>query len=134
MESTNIRQMVDSEVQELNSKGKARENADENDDKVMGDYWSPRLSPYVHLGEIKSIPDLLLFFQVSAASSSSVQVTATIFPGTPDFATRRSHSLPDYHSLLISPSIRVVRSFAIQLWQSKFFIFGKYQVSTTRER
>jgi hypothetical protein len=47
MDLTNIGQMVDGEVQELNLKGKAKDTGDENDTKVMGDYWSPKLSPYV---------------------------------------------------------------------------------------
>lgn len=38
-------QMVDCEPQESNLKAKAKDTAD--DDKIMGDYWSPKLSPYV---------------------------------------------------------------------------------------
>lgn len=39
--------MVDCEAQELNLKGKAKDTGEEDDDKVMGDYWSPKLSTYV---------------------------------------------------------------------------------------
>jgi hypothetical protein len=38
--------MVDCEAQDPNFKGKAKDMADgENDNKIMGDYWSPKLAP-----------------------------------------------------------------------------------------
>jgi hypothetical protein len=51
-------QMVDCEPQESNLKAKAKDTADEDDVKVMGDYWSPKLSPYVPFTMIfaESIP------------------------------------------------------------------------------
>jgi len=65
------------------------------------------------LGDMQLIAEIYLF-QYSAASSSSIQVATTIFSGASCFTTGRNYSLPHYHSLLSSPSIHMVRSFAVR--------------------
>ena len=117
-----LAQMVDCEEQEPNLKGKSKDNGDEDGDKVMGDYWSPKLSPYVPfpITSTKSTFEHQLS-QYFATSSSSIQVVATVFPGAPHFAARGSHPLLNHHSILTTPPIGVVRQcvwhylFAIQL-------------------